>query len=111
METKLISREHLSHALCNLAAERLYNQCYMENTLPECDSSSAAKGDALAMGDISAVIKQMPNFIVRVVNCKDCQFCLYNEAADTYKCRSQAGMNRFVEPTDFCSWGERVIEE
>ena len=53
----------------------------------------------------------LPLDIVLVVRCKDCQFCLYNEVADTYKCRSQAGMNRFVEPTDFCSWGERVIEE
>ena len=111
MNNNLISRDQISLSLCGLAAERLYNRCYMEQKLPNCDAASAAKGYALAMGEFSALIRIAPPAPAEIVRCKDCQFCLYNEAADTYKCRSQAGMHRFVEPTDFCSWGERVIEE
>ena len=42
-----------------------------------------------------------------IVRCKNCEFCGYNSSNGTYKCRSMNGMNRTVEPNDFCSYGER----
>ena len=44
---------------------------------------------------------------VEVVRCKECEFCAYNSSNDTFKCRSMRGMYRAVDPTEFCSWGER----
>lgn len=46
-----------------------------------------------------------------IVLCKDCQFCTYNSSNETLKCTSMNGMYRTVNADDFCSYGERVIED
>ena len=57
---------------------------------------------------IDAVRENAPTVdAVEVVRCEACEFCSYNSSNDTYKCRAMRGMYRAVDPTEFCSWGER----
>lgn len=46
-----------------------------------------------------------------VLQCKDCQFCVLFETNEQHHCRSQMGLYRKVDPTEFCSWGERKVDE
>lgn len=39
--------------------------------------------------------------------CVECELCHYNSSNGTFKCKSMKGMNRTVQPYDFCSYGER----
>ena len=48
---------------------------------------------------------------VEVVRCKKCRFSKYFEESGTRKCRTQNGMYRTVEDSDFCSYGEREDNE
>ena len=48
---------------------------------------------------------------VEVVRCKKCLFSKYFEESGTRKCRTQNGMYRTVEDSDFCSYGEREDNE
>lgn len=42
-----------------------------------------------------------------LVCCQDSEFCSYNSSSKTYKCMSMNGMYGTVDPSDFCSYGER----
>ena len=45
--------------------------------------------------------------VVEVVRCKDCVFCKYNTSSLMYKCDRRGYFTEKVEPSDFCSKGER----
>jgi hypothetical protein len=57
--------------------------------------------------EVAEVRKFVDNVEAKGCYCVDCGFCYYNSSNGTFKCRSMNGMNRTVQPYDFCSYGER----
>jgi hypothetical protein len=53
----------------------------------------------------------MPNTTIIPVKCKDCQFCKLYETNEQYHCRSKMGLYRRVAEYEFCSWGEKKLDE
>jgi hypothetical protein len=40
-----------------------------------------------------------------VVCCKNCQFGKPNEQNGKFNCNAKMGLNRLVNPNEYCSWG------
>lgn len=57
--------------------------------------------------EVAEVRKFIENAEAKGSYCVECEFCHYNSSNGTFKCQSMNGMNRTVQPYDFCSYGER----
>ena len=57
--------------------------------------------------EVAEVRKFIENAEEKGSYCVECEFCHYNSSNGTFKCTCINGMNRRVEPYDFCSYGER----
>lgn len=47
--------------------------------------------------------------VVEVVRCKDCQYSCFIRSCSKYECRKGCGALKYA--TDFCSYGERKVQE
>ena len=66
------------------------------------------------MNDLQYTTEADPD-IVKVVRCKDCQYCVkpFLFGKQYYQCEKRFesyGIDIFVEPDDYCSYGERKDE-
>lgn len=65
----------------------------------------------LSTEDTMTVLDTLPAVDAVPVRCKDCQFSKFYEESGRRHCRAQNGMYRAVEDMDFCSYGERKVNE
>ncbi len=102
VKKEYIEREKLITELNNIALDLL-----KDNSI-QC---SLAAGTVVDIKD-NIVAKQPTADVVEVVRCSKCKYCdlrypakpIGEEAIEGYYC----GVNRrYLEPTDFCSYGER----
>ena len=57
--------------------------------------------------EVAEVRKFIENAEAKGSYCVECEFRNYNSSNGTFKCTCINGMNRTVQPYDFCSYGER----
>lgn len=73
------------------------------------ENATAEQAEALsiAQNDIEFV-DLMPKDMVAVVRCKDCKH--YHDFETHFDCNHVCGMD-YVQPNDFCSYGERRADD
>ena len=76
------------------------------------------KQDLIQLGFLPALVvrvldKQPTADVVEVVRCRDCKYCYYYDVPKLYECEYHGSSDdavEYVQPTHYCSYGERREE-
>ena len=81
-------------------ADRVSEAIY-DNVPAPYEDASWAKEDCLAEIEAAPTVDAVP-----VVRCGECKW--WNEDDDVGHCDNPDGLDNYVKPEDFCSYGERI---